>query len=200
MISVIFVFQQQPSVLGPLITLLILFIAVFFIVMSIIKRFSSNPAPLGKQANVNEFEGAKKFGLTILGILIGGFLGFILRPSAPLVGQLPFVDVLGGGASYRGVDRLLVSTAQTSFNYMVAGAVIGAIGGMVAGYFLTRRVESPGTPEKGTAERHIPAENTQPQYSDDIAERMAKLAELRDKALISGEEYQAKKTELLNRL
>jgi hypothetical protein len=43
-----------------------------------------------------------------------------------LVGPLPFETVVLRGSNLRGVEALLVSVAQESFNIMVAGAVAGA--------------------------------------------------------------------------
>jgi hypothetical protein len=71
--------------------------------------------------------------LGVVGFLVGGFVGFQLRPAAFLVGQLPFGTVITRGSNLSGLDVLLVSTAQTSFNYMLAGAVLGAACGAVAG-------------------------------------------------------------------
>lgn len=75
----------------------------------------------------------KKIVLAVAGFFVGGGIGFLLRPSAFLVGQLPFETVIARGSNLSGIDRLLVSTAQTSFNYMMVGAILGAIGGLVIG-------------------------------------------------------------------
>lgn len=65
-----------------------------------------------------------------LGAAIGGFLGFLLRPSVPLIGQLPFDTVITRGASLTGLDVLLRGAAEASFNYMVVGVVVGALVGL----------------------------------------------------------------------
>lgn len=75
----------------------------------------------------------KKLILGITGFLVGGFIGFLLRPAAFLVGQLPFETVIARGSNLSGLDKLLVSTAQTSFNYMLVGAILGAVAGFVIG-------------------------------------------------------------------
>lgn len=61
------------------------------------------------------------------GALIGGFVGFLVRPSVPLVGQLPSDVVLTRGAALTGLDIILKHSAETSFNYVLAGAVIGGV-------------------------------------------------------------------------
>jgi hypothetical protein len=63
-----------------------------------------------------------------LGIFLGAFVGFLMRPSVPMVGQLPFRVVLERGTNLTGFDTVLRSTAEQSFNYMLIGAIIGAIG------------------------------------------------------------------------
>jgi len=74
----------------------------------------------------------KKFGgrsATAAGVgsLLGGFVGFLLRPSFPLVGQLPLMVVITRGADLEGAGRLFLPTAEASFNCVVIGAVIGAV-------------------------------------------------------------------------
>lgn len=75
----------------------------------------------------------KRLMLGIVGFLVGGCIGFLLRPSAFLVGQLPLETVIARGSNLGGLDRLLIPTAQTSFNYMMVGAILGAVGGLVIG-------------------------------------------------------------------
>src|SRR6185369_5937035 len=70
--------------------------------------------------------------LTIAGLVIGSVVGFLLRPSVPLMGQLPFTSVITRGANLRGLDQLLLGYARTSFNYLIAGMVLGAIVGLIA--------------------------------------------------------------------
>ena len=76
--------------------------------------------------------------LTIAGLLIGGLVGFLLRPSVPLMGQLPFRTVITRGANLRGLDQLLLGYARTSFNYLIAGILVGAIIGVIAGLALEK--------------------------------------------------------------
>ena len=71
----------------------------------------------------------------VVGALVGTMLGYVLRPSAFLVGQLPFSTVISRGANLDGLDQLLVPTAQSSFNLLVAGAIFGAVVGAVIAMF-----------------------------------------------------------------
>lgn len=64
-----------------------------------------------------------------LGLFIGGLLGFLMRPSAVLVGQLPFEMVITRGSALAGMNQLLIPTAQESFNVMLLGAILGAAAG-----------------------------------------------------------------------
>jgi hypothetical protein len=76
--------------------------------------------------------------LAIVGLLIGGVVGFLLRPSVPLMGQLPFTTVITRGANLRGLDQLLLGYARSSFNYVAAGIVLGAIVGLIASIAIER--------------------------------------------------------------
>jgi ABC-type Fe3+ transport system permease subunit len=75
--------------------------------------------------------------LAVIGILVGGFIGFLLRPSLLLVGQLPFEKVILAGTNLKGVDQFFVKTAQTSFLYMVLGAVGGLVIGLILAAVMT---------------------------------------------------------------
>ena len=81
-------------------------------------------------------ESSMKSKLTIAGLLIGSVVGFLLRPSVPLMGQLPFTTVVTRGANLRGLDQLLLGYARTSFNYLIAGMVIGTIVGLIAAFVI----------------------------------------------------------------
>jgi hypothetical protein len=76
--------------------------------------------------------------LVIVGLLIGGAVGFLLRPSVPLMGQLPFTTVITRGANLRGLDQLLLGYARSSFNYVVAGVFLGALIGLIAALALDK--------------------------------------------------------------
>ncbi len=71
---------------------------------------------------------------TIIGAIIGSIIGYILRPSIPLIGKLPFEAVITRGTSLKGFDQLLISVAQDSFNYLI----IGLVGGGLLGYYKDR--------------------------------------------------------------
>jgi len=78
-----------------------------------------------------------KSGLTIAGLLIGSVVGYLLRPSVPFMGQLPFTTVITSGANLRGFDQLLTGYARTSFNYLIAGMILGAIIGLIAAFAIS---------------------------------------------------------------
>jgi len=77
--------------------------------------------------------------LGIIGFIAGGILGFLYRPSAFIIGQLPFDVVITRGATLKGVDQVLIPMAQSSFNNMVAIAIVGALIGIVAGILMSKR-------------------------------------------------------------
>ncbi len=81
-------------------------------------------------------------GIGIAGFLIGGLVGFLARPSAFFLGQLPFEHVISRGATLKVMDQMLVPLAQRSFNITLIGAIIGAVAGIVIGYFVGRKKTS----------------------------------------------------------
>jgi hypothetical protein len=70
--------------------------------------------------------------------MLGGIIGYLTRPSALLVGQLPFETVITGGASLQGLDQLLIPVARQSLNQMLTWTIIGAVLGGVGGAILNR--------------------------------------------------------------
>ena len=70
----------------------------------------------------------------------GGFVGFLLRPAV-FGEQLPFETVISRGASLRGLGKMAVPLAKSSFNYMMAGAIIG----LIIGIFVARTLIPPKT-------------------------------------------------------
>jgi hypothetical protein len=81
------------------------------------------------------------------GVVIGGVVGFLLWPSVPLLGQLPFTTVITRGANLEGLDQIMLGYARTSFNYLIAGIVVGGVIGVLAAVVLSRgeRVTGPRT-------------------------------------------------------
>ncbi len=77
--------------------------------------------------------------LGIVGLITGGLIGFLYRPSALIIGQLPFSTVITRGANLKGVEQMLIPMAQTSFNNMMVAAVIGAAIGIVIGLLFSRK-------------------------------------------------------------
>lgn len=82
--------------------------------------------------------GGKYFAGLLVGASLGGILGFVLRPSAGLFGRLPFDVVITAGSNLRGADELLKPLAQQSFEYLVAGIVVGGVLGLVLAMALNR--------------------------------------------------------------
>ena len=62
----------------------------------------------------------------LIGALLGGAVGFLLRPSNMLTGQLDFATVITRGANLKGLDALLKSQAESSFNTMLLATIVGA--------------------------------------------------------------------------
>lgn len=76
--------------------------------------------------------------LVIGGLILGGAVGFLLRPSAFLVGQLPFEYVIAP-ERLTGLLELYKPTAELSRSIMLGGAIIGAAAGFVLELLLGRR-------------------------------------------------------------
>lgn len=77
--------------------------------------------------------GGGSLGPILIGGIIGGIVGFVMRPEVFLVGQLPLSIVLTAGTTLQGMDRMLASAAQKSFMFLLAGVAIGALLGAVIG-------------------------------------------------------------------
>lgn len=84
-------------------------------------------------------QGIQTYKYMWLGSFVGAVVGFLLRPAVPLVGQLPLMVVLTRGANLQGLDRLVVPTAETSFNYMLVGGIIGTVLGLLAPKFMAKK-------------------------------------------------------------
>lgn len=68
--------------------------------------------------------------LGLTGAALGSFIGYLLRPSVPLVGQLPFTTVVTRGWLLEGLNLALLPIARASFNFVVAGLILGMIAGV----------------------------------------------------------------------
>lgn len=64
---------------------------------------------------------------SVVGALAGGVIGYLLRPSVPIIGQLPFRHVITRGKNLSTIQEWLVPTAQSSFNYLLLGLILGAV-------------------------------------------------------------------------
>jgi hypothetical protein len=72
------------------------------------------------------------------GFFLGSIIGYLTRPSALFMGQLPFGTVITGGVFLTGFDQMLVPLAQKSLSQMVALAVLGTAVGGFAGVMVNR--------------------------------------------------------------
>lgn len=79
--------------------------------------------------------------LAAVGFLLGSAVGFLYRPAAFLIGQLPFDIVITRGTTLKGIDQMYIPAAETSFNYLLGGGVAGAFAGIVAALLLRKRGE-----------------------------------------------------------
>jgi len=98
----------------------------------------SNDEPLARDSSPSP-PSDLKVKLGAVGLVLGGLLGFVLRPSVFLIGQLPLGTVLTRGANLQGMDELLVPAAQSSFNLMVVVALVGAAIGVGVAAFLDKK-------------------------------------------------------------
>jgi len=69
-------------------------------------------------------DGSLAFPLAFAGLLVGLAGGLLTRPSVPLLGQLPIETVLTRGAALQGMDMLLKSTAEQSFNWALTFVLV----------------------------------------------------------------------------
>lgn len=75
----------------------------------------------------------------LMGAALGALVGYLTRPSAFLVGQVPFMAVITRGASLRGLDQLLLPLARESFDRMLAFLVVGGIIGFAASRWMAKK-------------------------------------------------------------
>ncbi len=74
-----------------------------------------------------------------LGLLLGGFVGILLRPSLPPIGPLPLDAVFSRGAGLSGGEAGLADEARKAFDRIVLTALLGAAAGAAAAALLVRR-------------------------------------------------------------
>jgi hypothetical protein len=102
------------------------------------KAFSDAPAAAQfSLAAMDTFRsGAPLWLFLVIGGAVGAFAGYLTRPSAFLIGQLPFWTVITGGAFLQGLDQMLVPLAQQSLEQMLTGAIVGVVLGGATGAIL----------------------------------------------------------------
>lgn len=69
----------------------------------------------------------------VFGAVIGGTLGFLARPSIPIVGRLPLDAVLTRAKTYHGLGSGYIhGVADRSLGILVLGVVVGGLIGYIA--------------------------------------------------------------------
>jgi hypothetical protein len=76
-------------------------------------------------------------GSAVLGGLVGGLVGYLIATPE----GLSFSDVITRGAWLQGFKLLLQPAAAAAFNWMLAGAIVGIVGGLVIAS-LMKKVEA----------------------------------------------------------
>ena len=75
--------------------------------------------------------------------IVGGFIGFFVRPYYPVIGQLPLGTVITRGGNLIGPTIVLKDAAEESFQYVLHGAtpaaIVGNIVGSLVGYLYSER-------------------------------------------------------------
>jgi Short C-terminal domain len=125
----------------------------------------------------------KSIGL-LIGMIIGGGIGFLIRPANMLTGQIDFATMITCGQNLTGLNTLLKEQATTSFAMFVGGVVIGGIIGYLIGIILDKLTPS-------ESNKHI-----QP---FDVADQIKKLAALKNEGILTEIEFNDKKSKLLSR-
>ena len=89
--------------------------------------------PRTRPVNAREYRPAPRmpaWPFLVGGPLIGGSIGFWLRPAVAFGKKLSFATVMMRGANLHDVDAALVNTAEASFNRLLLGVAIGAVLGL----------------------------------------------------------------------
>ncbi len=71
--------------------------------------------------------------------MLGGGVGYLLRPAVPLIGQLPFNVIIADGKNLHGLERLARPYAQQSLECVIAGALVGGMLGLITSYLYNLR-------------------------------------------------------------
>jgi hypothetical protein len=92
----------------------------------------------------------------VAGFVIGAILGLLTRPSVPILGQLPIETVLTRGSNLTGMDTLLKSTAEASFNQVLIWVIIGTGLGAGIGAFMDQQKRTRTAQPAGVASVQTP--------------------------------------------
>lgn len=76
-------------------------------------------------------EAMLQFSAGLVGFVLAGAVGYLLRPVVPIHGQLDFNTVISRGTNLQGMDQLLKSYAQQSFNYMLLAGIMGVVAALL---------------------------------------------------------------------
>gem|GEM_PF-3168674 len=69
----------------------------------------------------------------VIGTVVGGTLGFLARPSIPIIGRLPLDAVLTRASTYHGLaSGYIHGIADRSLGILMVGLVLGGLVGYVA--------------------------------------------------------------------
>ena len=128
---------------------------------------------------------------TLVGGLVGAFVGFLLRPANSLTGQVDFVTMITDGTNLTGLDSLLKSQAETSLQVFICGIIVGCIAGFLIGLIGFALAKNT---------KQIPSRVSNPSQQTDIADQIKKIAELKDKGILTEDEFKEKKAMLLGRM
>jgi len=113
----------QAGELVPIFVLAILLVVVIGVTIAVVIAAARRNSAQSQQPR----SGGDARGLfALLGAALGGSVGFLLRPANGLTGQVDFATAITRGTNLRGLDTILTAQAETSFNMMLFGALIGA--------------------------------------------------------------------------
>lgn len=73
------------------------------------------------------------------GFVLGALVGYLYRPPALFVGQLPFHVVISRGTNLKGLDQIYIPVAERSFNYVLGGGIAGAVLAILAAFLVRGR-------------------------------------------------------------